>query len=68
MLGIYVVVEPTVKIFGKRKVIGKQDDSNAKRIKQHGSFYVAELAHVVALCDERLPFALLTNEVYNLSH
>ena len=49
-------------VFGKRKLTA-DEEFYPKKPKYDGSFYVEELAHVVALCDERLPFALLTTEV-----
>ena len=38
--------------------------NTAKRHK-HPAYFVPELAHIVALCDERLPFALMTTEFSN---
>lgn len=38
----------------------------ARRSKQP-AYFIAELAHVVAMCDERLPFVTLANEVLILN-
>lgn len=46
-------------------------ESATRRSKQP-AYFVAELAHVVAMCDERLPFVTLANEasenIYILSY
>lgn len=46
---------------GKRKAVSKLD-SPPKRSKQP-AYFISELAHVVAMCDERLPFVTLATEV-----
>lgn len=40
-------------------------EPSARRSKQP-AYFIAELAHVVAMCDERLPFVTLANEVFFL--
>ena len=47
----------------KRKATTKSE-SNARRTKQP-AYFIAELSHVVAMCDERLPFVVLASEVIN---
>lgn len=44
----------------RKSVIFKQD--GARRAKQP-AYFIPELAHVVALCDERIPFVHLAIEV-----
>lgn len=39
-------------------------ESPPRRAKQP-AYFISELAHVVAMCDERLPFVALANEVIN---
>ncbi|XP_017775770.1 PREDICTED: mediator of RNA polymerase II transcription subunit 14 [Nicrophorus vespilloides] len=47
----------------KRKAgIGMKQESATRRSKQP-AYFVAELAHVVAMCDERLPFVALAGEL-----
>lgn len=41
---------------------GMKMEPSARRSKQP-AYFIAELAHVVAMCDERLPFVTLSNEV-----
>lgn len=45
----------------KRKII-TQSEITSKKMK-HTGFFIAELAHVVAMCDERIPFCTLTQEL-----
>lgn len=61
-----VFVEPDHSEAGslKRKG-GVKTESTTKRSKQP-AYFVSELAHVVAMCDERLPFVTLANEVSSL--
>lgn len=63
------MVDPSERILGKRKpghlslsVWSKPGEPSTKKQK-HPAYFVPELAHIVAMCDERLPFALLTVEV-----
>lgn len=44
---------------------GSKLEPLARRSKQP-AYFIPELAHVVALCDERLPFVTLANEVCSL--
>ncbi|XP_076370105.1 mediator complex subunit 14 isoform X1 [Tachypleus tridentatus] len=47
----------------KRKLLAKQPaESSVKRLKNTG-YFNTELAHVIAMCDERLPFCTLTAEL-----
>lgn len=50
---------------GIKRKSGNRNDSASKRAK-HPAYFIPELAHVVAMCDERLPFVPLAEEVYNL--
>ncbi|XP_063244367.1 mediator of RNA polymerase II transcription subunit 14 isoform X2 [Bacillus rossius redtenbacheri] len=45
----------------KRKNSGKQEP--AGRRSKHPAYFIPELAHVVAMCDERLPFVVLAQEL-----
>ncbi|CAG7734428.1 unnamed protein product [Allacma fusca] len=65
------VLDPSERIMGKRKLglgsnpmgqIVKSGELNPAKKHKHPAYFVPELAHIVALCDERLPFALMTNE------
>jgi len=50
---------------GKRKAgseFGWMDVGRGKKSK-HPPYFIPQLAHIVAMCDERLPFALLCHEV-----
>ncbi|XP_039277838.1 mediator of RNA polymerase II transcription subunit 14 [Nilaparvata lugens] len=47
---------------GKRKCMSGRSESAAKR-SRHPAYFIPELAHVVALCDERIPFVTLTQEL-----
>ncbi|XP_075216294.1 mediator complex subunit 14 isoform X3 [Lycorma delicatula] len=47
---------------GKRKCAASRADSASRRAK-HPAYFIPELAHVVALCDERIPFVTLTQEL-----
>lgn len=68
MAHFLTVVDPTERLIGKRRFIsGGQkaiSDPPLKKFK-HPPYFVPELAHIVALCDERLPFALMMNELTN---
>lgn len=44
---------------------GIKQESSARRAKQP-AYFISELAHVVAMCDERLPFVGLASEVIEL--
>jgi hypothetical protein len=57
------------RILGKRKLgspnvpgLTKQGEPSPKKQK-NPAYFVPELAHIVAMCDERLPMALITSEV-----
>lgn len=41
---------------------GIKQESTSRRAKQP-AYFISELAHVVAMCDERLPFVTLASEV-----
>lgn len=58
-----LVVDCKERILGKRKH-GRSSscEPTTKKSKQN-AYYVPELAHIVSLCDEKLPFSLLTHEV-----
>ncbi|XP_028152767.1 mediator of RNA polymerase II transcription subunit 14 isoform X2 [Diabrotica virgifera virgifera] len=45
----------------KRKC-GMKQESSSRRAKQP-AYFIAELAHVIAMCDERLPFVTLASEL-----
>lgn len=47
---------------GKRKTGPVKNDPPTRRSKQP-AYFITELAHVVAMCDERLPFVSLAIEV-----
>ncbi|PSN29847.1 Mediator of RNA polymerase II transcription subunit 14 [Blattella germanica] len=55
------VDDQSEKIPGKRKS-GGRPEPGSRRTKQP-AYFIPELAHVVALCDERLPFVTLAQEV-----
>lgn len=55
--------EHTELISLKRKA-NNLNESATRRSKQP-AYFIAELAHVVAMCDERLPYVSLANEVMN---
>lgn len=44
---------------------GVRCESTARRVKQP-AYFISELAHVVAMCDERLPFVGLASEVRHI--
>lgn len=54
---------------GKRKLVSASSETVAKQPRYSG-YYVSELAHVVAFCDDRIPFCTLTTELNkrNISH
>lgn len=43
-------------------LIMEMNDQGAKRQKR-SAYYVPELTHMVALCEDRIPFILLADEV-----
>jgi hypothetical protein len=45
----------------KRKAGGRQEPGSRRT--KHPAYFIPELAHVVALCDERIPFVTLAQEV-----
>jgi mediator of RNA polymerase II transcription subunit 14 len=49
------------KFPGKRKSGGRQEPGSRRT--KHPAYFIPELAHVVALCDERIPFVTLAQEV-----
>lgn len=46
-------------IGGRTDAVGTSQNRRAK----HPAYFIPELAHVVALCDERIPFVTLAQEV-----
>ncbi|XP_018328535.1 mediator of RNA polymerase II transcription subunit 14 isoform X2 [Agrilus planipennis] len=50
----------------KRKTSTNKMECGTRRSKQP-AYFISELAHVVAMCDERLPFITLTKELTNRS-
>lgn len=46
----------------KRKIGNNKSEPSIRRAK-HPAYFIAELAHVVAMCDERLPFVALASEL-----
>ncbi|KFM63332.1 Mediator of RNA polymerase II transcription subunit 14, partial [Stegodyphus mimosarum] len=46
----------------KRKMITVQSDIGVKKVKYTG-FFISELAHIVSMCDERIPFSTLCREL-----
>nr|XP_018906970.1 PREDICTED: mediator of RNA polymerase II transcription subunit 14 isoform X1 [Bemisia tabaci] len=52
------------KLGVKRKNPGGKIESSPKRTR-HPAYFIPELAHVVALCDERMPFVSLAQELTN---
>lgn len=46
----------------KRKISNNKSEPSIRRSKQP-AYFIAELAHVVAMCDERLPFVALASEL-----
>lgn len=59
------VVDPSERLIGKRRYVSagqKTSEPSQKKFK-HPPYFVPELAHIVALCDERLPYALMMSEV-----
>ncbi|EEB11666.1 CRSP complex subunit, putative [Pediculus humanus corporis] len=58
--GPYTSIEDE-KVPGKRKASGKFE-SSPRRLKQP-AYFIPELAHVVSLCDERIPFVTLAQEL-----
>lgn len=55
------VDEQSEKFPAKRKAVGRQE--GAARRTKHPAYFIPELAHVVALCDERIPFVTLSQEL-----
>jgi mediator of RNA polymerase II transcription subunit 14 len=57
--------EPAESLLGKRRLSGQSQSKQNDQFKKnkHPAYFVPELAHIVAMCDERLPFALLAHEV-----
>lgn len=49
----------SIGIAGRMDAVGMPQHRRLK----HPAYYIPELAHVVALCDERIPFVTLAQEV-----
>jgi len=69
-IGVVLVIDRAEVVLGKRKaatnslsVWSKTGEHGGSKKQKHPAYFVPELAHIVAMCDERLPFALLTVEV-----
>jgi len=45
---------------GKRKLVGIHDPRQRSK---HPAYFIPELAHVVAMCDERIPFLSMAQEL-----
>ncbi|KFM83473.1 Mediator of RNA polymerase II transcription subunit 14, partial [Stegodyphus mimosarum] len=43
-------------------MITVQSDTGVKKVK-YTSFFISELAHIVSMCDERIPFSTLCREL-----
>lgn len=54
-------VDQSEKFPQKRKAGGRQEPGSRRT--KHPAYFIPELAHVVALCDERIPFVTLAQEV-----
>lgn len=61
-----VVIDPVERIIGKRRYSSGCQNNLEPSLKKfkHPPYFVPELAHIVALCDERLPFGLMMSEVF----
>lgn len=59
------VVETTSNKRRSAGVGGRTDAAGASQSRRpkHPAYFIPELAHVVALCDERIPFVTLAQEV-----
>lgn len=53
--------QPLEKSGLKRKLGSRNDPSNRRN--KSPAYFIPELAHAVALCDERIPFVILAQEV-----
>jgi hypothetical protein len=60
-LNQFYYADQSEKFPQKRKAGGRQE-AGSRRTK-HPAYFIPELAHVVALCDERIPFVTLAQEV-----
>ncbi|BES92650.1 U1 small nuclear ribonucleoprotein C [Nesidiocoris tenuis] len=60
--GPFTPVDEQDKSDGKRKLPWKTEGQSNKRQK-NPAYFIPELAHVVALCDERIPFITLAQEL-----
>lgn len=49
----------SIGVGGRTDAVGTSQNRRAK----HPAYFIPELAHVVALCDERIPFVTLAQEV-----
>lgn len=47
---------------GKKRKTTTQPESGVKKVKYTG-FFISELAHIVSMCDERIPFSTLCREL-----
>ncbi|XP_055926040.1 mediator of RNA polymerase II transcription subunit 14-like isoform X1 [Argiope bruennichi] len=47
---------------GKKRRLMVQSDTGVKKVKYTG-FFISELAHIVAMCDERIPYSALSREL-----
>uniref|UniRef100_A0A146LY05 Mediator of RNA polymerase II transcription subunit 14 n=4 Tax=Lygus hesperus TaxID=30085 RepID=A0A146LY05_LYGHE len=60
--GPFTPVDEQERTDGKRKMPWKNEGTPSKRLK-NPAYFIPELAHVVALCDERIPFITLAQEL-----
>lgn len=60
-LNQFYYVDQSEKFPQKRKAGGRQEPGSRRT--KHPAYFIPELAHVVALCDERIPFVTLAQEV-----
>lgn len=63
LINFYLFVSDTLEPGSLKRKGGIKIESSTRRSKQP-AYFIAELAHVVAMCDERLPFVTLATEVY----
>jgi mediator of RNA polymerase II transcription subunit 14 len=61
VLSHHCFTDQNEKFPGKRKSGGRQEPGSRRT--KHPAYFIPELAHVVALCDERIPFVTLAQEV-----
>lgn len=60
--GPFTIVDDHGEKTPNKRKPGTRQEGTARRTK-HPAYFIAELAHVVALCDERIPFVTLAQEL-----